>query len=230
VRNYNYSPDAIEDESDDESYEQEQQTLTQGGRTPSEYSSAKSERRAENLRKYKARSRSRPGPDKRDLSDTVSYQDGRSSGNRSIPSSSRHSIQSHIPQHKESEQQARQKLYDQQVAQPVLAAGAEEEDIYGNKERYDNFSQQMREGNISGGAGGGSACISRSGGKQRQVVREVMSGPYTPEENTRLALGIRKYYKEVRQAHPDKCQMIAQHMGGTRTSDSIRQHLRRSSR
>ena len=62
------------------------------------------------------------------------------------------------------------KLYDQanrQVVQPVLAAGAEEEGVYGNKERYDNFSQQMREGNISGGAGGGSACISRSGGTSR---------------------------------------------------------------
>jgi hypothetical protein len=136
---------------------------------------------AENVRKYKARSRSRPGPNKRDLNGTVSYQGGRSSGNRSIPSSSRHSIQSHIPQHKESEQQARQKLYDQanrQVVQPVLAAGAEEEGVYGNNERYDNFSQQMREGNISGGAGGGSACISRSGGKQRQVVRE--HSPCTP--------------------------------------------------
>jgi hypothetical protein len=64
VRNYYYSPDAIEDaESDDKSNEQEQQAATQGRRTPSDYaSSAKSERSAENVRKYKARSRSRPGP------------------------------------------------------------------------------------------------------------------------------------------------------------------------
>ena len=43
-----------------------------------------------------------------------------------------------------------------------------------------------------------------------------------------LWVGIRRYYKEVRQAHPDKWKALAQHVGGTRTSDSIRQHLRRT--
>jgi hypothetical protein len=57
----------------------------------------------------------------------------------------------------------------QQVAvQPMLAAGAEEEDVYGNKERYDNFSQQMREGNISGGVLAVAARASR--------VQEASSG------------------------------------------------------
>ena len=92
MSNY-YSPDAVEedDDDDDENYGQEQDMTPHGGRTPSGYSSAKSNRsvqKPEECKKWKAR------PDKRDLSDTVSYQDGRSSGSRSIPSASSQSIQS----------------------------------------------------------------------------------------------------------------------------------------
>ena len=56
-------------------------------------------------------------------------------------------------------------------------------------------------------------------------MREVKSGGYTPEENNQLVLGIRKYYKEIGEDHVDKWKMLAHHMGGTRTNESIRKHL-----
>jgi hypothetical protein len=226
VRNYYYNPDDIEDaESNDKSYEQEQeqeQTATHGGRTPSEHLS----RSAESARRWRESARQKRGVD----DDVVSYQDGRSSGNRSIPSSSRRSIHSRISQHKESELQARTQLYEQQVVQPLMASGFEGEDVYGNAERYDHFSQQMREGNLGGGAGGGgagggSAQISRSGGKQRQVVREVKTGTFTKDENPKLVEAIRMYYKEIDEDSPRKWSLLANFMN--RTNDSVRHHITR---
>jgi hypothetical protein len=92
----------------------------------------------------------------------------------------------------ESEEQARHELYDQQVVQPVLAAGAEEEDVCLWQQ---GKIRQFQPANARGQhqwrrAGGGSACISRSGGKQRQVVREVMSGPHTHLRKTTASLWV----------------------------------------
>jgi hypothetical protein len=112
-----------------------------------------------------------------------------------------------VPQQKESEQQARQQLFEKHVAEPRRATGADNEDIYGDPSVYDNFSQQMRDGNTGGGAGGGSAHISRSGEKQRQVIREVRSGAWTPDENNQIAEGIRKYYKEIETEHSYRWKM-----------------------
>jgi hypothetical protein len=137
VNNY-YNPDAIEDDDDDGSYEQEEQTVTQGGRTPSQRSSHS----AEAARRWRESARQKRGMD----GDTVSYQDGRSSGNRSIPSSSRRSIQSRIPQHKESEKQARQQQFEKHVAEPMRAAGVGGEDIYGDEGRYGWTGQQSGSG------------------------------------------------------------------------------------
>jgi hypothetical protein len=221
VRNYYYSPDAIDDdEDDDESYEQEQQTAMQGGRTPSEYSSEKSERSVQNVKRWR-----KSRPDKRDLSDTVSYQDGRSSGNRSIPSASRRCIQSRIPQHTEAHNEARHNVFMQTMGQPRLDAGFEKEDLFGDEDLGDEFGRRMREGNLGGGAGDGSARISRSGGKQRQVVREVKTGPFTNDETPKLVEAIRMYYKEIDNDARNKWVLLANHMN--RTSDSVRHHMTR---
>jgi hypothetical protein len=111
------------------------------------------------------------------------------------------------------------------MGQPRLDAGFEKEELFGDEDLGDEFGRRMREGNLGGGAGGGSARISRSGGKQRQVVREVKSGPFTSDETPKLVEAIRTYYKEIDEDARNKWVLLANYMN--RTNDSVRHHMTR---